>query len=344
MPTRSRRLLTSALVLTTLSPAAVLAAPGSTSATAAPAARASTAAVTFVSYNIRTADAKDAHSRKNPHGDPLSWRRRAPYAVKAVTDQHPDVVGLNEVRTYNKIKDPTTGTKVGSQIYLRRAFAKAGYAALNWTNPPTDPKVAERPKMIFVNTATITHLASRVAAYAGGGSCNKGRSAALAALQVKATGTIFYAVNTHLSAGRKCAPVRESQARQLHAMIQTFASDTYGVRPLVVSGDLNVAPDDREQTLSILTSEVGAPVPYKLKARPTLDESREGTVNRGWRDAADGDRFPHSADPNRFDYVLASSDVSNVKKSYRVVTTTVPGSPYTPSDHYPISMTLRIPV
>ena len=176
--------------------------------------------LTVISYNIRLGEADDGTN---------SWKYRLPASSMMIEDQKPDIFGLQEAYIY--------------QVRYLEEYVK-GYKSVGVGRE--DGKKEGEHMSIFYNTKRIKllkwgtfWLSETPDKPSKGWDAACRRTATWALLKDKASGRKFYYVNTHLDHIGK-----EARAKGLSLILDRIKDINPDGLPMVLTGDLNVTPDD----------------------------------------------------------------------------------------------------
>ena len=178
------------------------------------------AQISVISYNIRMGEADDGTN---------SWQYRYPTSAMMIDDQRPDIFGLQEAYDY--------------QVKYLKEYVK-GYKCVGVGRE--DGKHEGEHMSIFYNTSTVKLVkwgtfwlseTPEVPSMGWDAACK--RTATWALLRHKASGKLFYYVNTHLDHVGE-----EAQRKGLELIVDRIAQINPEGYPMVLTGDFNVTPDN----------------------------------------------------------------------------------------------------
>lgn len=205
--------------------------------------------LTVISYNIRNGEANDGTN---------SWQYRYPASAMMITDQKPDIFGVQEAYDY--------------QVKYLEEYC-AGYKCVGVGRE--DGKHKGEHMSIFYNKKTVkllkwgTYWLSETPDKPSKGwdaACR--RTATWALMKDKKNGRKFYYVNTHLD---HVGPVAQKKGLELIVnRIKAMNKEGY---PMVLTGDFNVEPSN--PVLSDLDKMMSS-------ARETAVKTDKGNTYNGW--------------------------------------------------------------
>lgn len=176
--------------------------------------------ITVISYNIRMGAAKDGTN---------SWEYRYPASAMMITDQAPDVFGVQEAYDY--------------QVKYLNDYCK-GYKSVGVGRE--NGKTKGEHMSIFYNTKNISLLkwgtywlseTPETPSMGWDAACK--RTATWTLMKDKRTGRKFYYVNTHLDHAGK-----EAQKNGLKLIVERIKAMNKEGYPMILTGDFNVTPDN----------------------------------------------------------------------------------------------------
>lgn len=176
--------------------------------------------ITVISYNIRMGAAKDGTN---------SWEYRYPASAMMITDQAPDVFGVQEAYDY--------------QVKYLNDYCK-GYKSVGVGRE--NGKTKGEHMSIFYSTKNISLLkwgtywlseTPETPSMGWDAACK--RTATWTLMKDKRTGRKFYYVNTHLDHVGK-----EAQKNGLKLIVERIKAMNKEGYPMILTGDFNVTPDN----------------------------------------------------------------------------------------------------
>ncbi|MGN1211550.1 MAG: endonuclease/exonuclease/phosphatase family protein [Candidatus Cryptobacteroides sp.] len=176
--------------------------------------------ITVISYNIRMGAAKDGTN---------SWEYRYPASAMMITDQAPDVFGVQEAYDY--------------QVKYLNDYCK-GYKSVGVGRE--NGKTKGEHMSIFYNTKNISLLkwgtywlseTPETPSMGWDAACK--RTATWTLMKDKRTGRKFYYVNTHLDHVGK-----EAQKNGLKLIVERIKAMNKEGYPMILTGDFNVKPEN----------------------------------------------------------------------------------------------------
>lgn len=243
-----------------------------------------------MSYNIRYADANDGTN---------SWDFRASASLEMISDQKPDIIGLQEA--------------LDRQVEFLKYFLD-DYNAVGVGRD--DGKRKGEHMSIFYNKKTValkkwgTFWLSETPSKVGPGwDAKHNRTATWALMKDKRTGKMFYFVDTHLD--HKGEVAREEGVKTLLAEMDKINSKGL---PVVLVGDFNMRPDN----------------PYLLPVRARMKCTREVAALTDDKNTTNGWGKPNQ---HIIDYIWFEGFSSCTE--YETITKPYLGKNFI-SDHYPI--------
>ena len=244
-----------------------------------------------MSYNIRMGSANDGTN---------SWQFRFPATLEMLTDQKPDVFGVQEALE-DQLMVITENIKGYKQVGVGRDNGKKKGEFMS----------------IFWNTKTVSlikwgtfWLSDTPDKPSKGWDAACYRTATLALMKDKKTGKKFYFVNTHLDHKGK-----EAQKNGLMLIIDRIASINPEGYPMVLTGDFNIKPNN--PAIAELDKKMSS-------TRSIAEKTDNNKTFNNWGKAAD-DMI--------IDYIYVSGFSSCPE--YQTVTKSYFNKKYV-SDHYPI--------
>ncbi len=256
-----------------------------------------------MSFNIRYGTANDGDNR---------WPLRRDFLMDVVRQDNPDVLGLQEA-LHDQIVEMTTALPTYAVIGVGRDDGKTRgeYAAILYRRDRFH--VAESGTFWFSDTPSV------VASKSWGNTIT--RICTWARL-VDRQGGAFWVFNVHLD--HQSQPSRERSTALLAERIRARANPA---EPVIVTGDFNVGEDN--PALPVL---VGGATPLLVdtfrRLHPAATEVGTFTGFDATRTTGD-----------KIDYVLVSPGVEVLKSA--IIRTAQDGR--LPSDHFPVTATLRLP-
>ncbi|MGM9742083.1 MAG: endonuclease/exonuclease/phosphatase family protein [Candidatus Cryptobacteroides sp.] len=205
--------------------------------------------ITVISYNIRMGAAKDGTN---------SWEYRYPASAMMITDQAPDVFGVQEAYDY--------------QVMYLNDYCK-GYKSVGVGRE--NGKTKGEYMSIFYNTKNIsllkwgTYWLSETPDKPSMGwdaACK--RTATWTLMKDKRTGRKFYYVNTHLDHVGK-----EAQKNGLKLIVERIKAMNKEGYPMILTGDFNVKPEN--PVLEDLNK-------MMISARKSAVKTDNGDTFNGW--------------------------------------------------------------
>lgn len=249
--------------------------------------------ITVISYNIRMGAAKDGTN---------SWEYRYPASAMMITDQAPDVFGVQEAYDY--------------QVKYLNDYCK-GYKSVGVGRE--NGKTKGEHMSIFYNTKNISLLkwgtywlseTPETPSMGWDAACK--RTATWTLMKDKRTGRKFYYVNTHLDHVGK-----EAQKNGLKLIVERIKAMNKEGYPMILTGDFNVTPDN--PVLEDLDK-------MMISARKSAVKTDNGDTFNGW-----------GKGKGVIDYIYYSgfstcTTLEVIRKPYMERTYI--------SDHYPVKATL----
>jgi endonuclease/exonuclease/phosphatase family metal-dependent hydrolase len=271
--------------------------------------------LSVMSFNIRYGSANDGENH---------WNNRREMVFDVFRNHHPDIVGLQEALDFQIAEIRRALTKYG-QIGVAREDGKTEgeYSVILYRLDRFD--VDESETFWLSDTPEVP------------GSSHWGnarvRICTWARFVEKKSGKAFYLYNTHLD--HVSQPSREKSAVLLAQRIR----DRRHPDPFVVTGDFNAGEDNPVVTyLKGMTSLGGPDGRESSSSVPMVDTFR--VLHPHIKDVRTGHGFRGSRQGNKIDYVLAPPDVKVLEA--QILYDNVDGR--YPSDHFPVTARLRLPV
>jgi len=264
---------------------------------------AAAADLAVMSFNIRYGTANDGENR---------WPLRRDFLMDVVRQDNADVIGLQEA-LHDQIVEMTTALPAYGVIGVGRDDGKTRgeYAAILYRRDRFH--VAESGTFWFSDTPSV------VASTSWGNTIT--RICTWARL-IDRQGGAFWVFNVHLD--HQSQPSRERSTTLLAERIRARANPG---EPVVVTGDFNVG--ENNAALPVLVGG-GAPLLVDTFRRLHPDTKGVGTFTGFDASRTTGDKI---------DYVLVTPGVEVLKAA--IVRTAKDGR--LPSDHFPVTATLRLP-
>jgi endonuclease/exonuclease/phosphatase family metal-dependent hydrolase len=294
-------------------------------------------------------------------GDRTPWANRRNTVVSQIMGEHLDVLGAQEVdQSYTRTSQLVDGAN--QYLDLLNGLNKAGgsYAltneyAYNCVRPETSyncvyqDRGASGNSRIYYNTQTLELVSQGSYAFQASYQNHKDFMA-WAVMRMKATGTEFLFVTTHL-----CPPDRTVRVQQWNELIDEI-NLIKGTMPVVVTGDFNVQKFDTiAQTMlpAMKNAGYGDVLNQTYATNPIANPRAQKSIN-GWMNSLGGwdrDVKLHSYYNNRdktgnnIDSIFASNNLP--VKEWKVVVDYDPTSLQQlgtiPSDHHLVRATLTMP-
>ena len=249
--------------------------------------------ITVISYNIRMGAAKDGTN---------SWEYRYPASAMMITDQAPDVFGVQEAYDY--------------QVKYLNDYCK-GYKSVGVGRE--NGKTKGEHMSIFYNTKNISRLkwgtywlseTPETPSMGWDAACK--RTATWTLMKDKRTGRKFYYVNTHLDHVGK-----EAQKNGLKLIVERIKAMNKEGYPMILTGDFNVTPDN--PVLEDLDK-------MMISARKSAVKTDNGDTFNGW-----------GKSKGVIDYIYYSG--FSTCTTFEVIRKPYMERTYI-SDHYPVKATL----
>lgn len=249
--------------------------------------------ITVISYNIRMGAAKDGTN---------SWEYRYPASAMMITDQAPDVFGVQEAYDY--------------QVKYLNDYCK-GYKSVGVGRE--NGKTKGEHMSIFYNTKNISLLkwgtywlseTPETPSMGWDAACK--RTATWTLMKDKRTGRKFYYVNTHLDHAGK-----EAQKNGLKLIVERIKAMNKEGYPMILTGDFNVTPDN--PVLEDLDK-------MMISARKSAVKTDNGDTFNGW-----------GKSKGVIDYIYYSG--FSTCTTFEVIRKPYMERTYI-SDHYPVKATL----
>lgn len=176
--------------------------------------------IKVMSYNIRYGEANDGTN---------SWAWRYPATAEMITDQQPDVFGVQEALSY-QIRFIEENFRDYTYVGVGRDNGKkeGEYAAIFWNKKTVS--------MLKWGTFWLSETPDKPSM---GWDAACSRTATWALMKDKKTGRKFYFVNTHLD-----HVGAEAQKNGLQLIIDKLAELNKDSYPVVLTGDFNVTPEN----------------------------------------------------------------------------------------------------
>jgi endonuclease/exonuclease/phosphatase family metal-dependent hydrolase len=294
-------------------------------------------------------------------GDRTPWANRRSTVVSQVMGEHPDVLGAQEVdQSYTRTSHLVDGATQYFDLLNGLNEAGGSYAltnsnSYNCVHPETSyncvyqDQGASGGNRIYYNTQTLALV--RQSAYVFPSLYQSHQDGlAWAVLRVKATGTEFLFVTTHL-----CPPDRTVRVRQWNELIDKVNA-LKGTLPVVVTGDFNVQKFDtiaKTMLPAMRNAGYGDVLNQTYATNPIANPRAQSSVN-GWMSSLGGwdrDVRLHSyytsrtKTANNIDWVFASNNLP-VRQWKTVVDydpTSLQQLGTIPSDHHLVRATLTLP-
>ncbi len=274
--------------------------------------------IKVISFNIRLFPGNDG---------PNSWEYRREATPAMINSIHPDLFGLQEA--YSEQIDYITEhcPEYGHYGVGREDGISGGEHMAIFYN-----------KDLFTLKDSLTFWLSEtpdIPSLGWDAACR--RTATVALLENKSTGSHIYYVNTHLDHVGLTAQ-REGLNLIMHR-IDSLNVESY---PVILTGDFNMIPSD--PNLQVLEGKM-------YSARHTAEETDETPSFNGWKplpdkdgnpdleDAALGDNLKESDEMLTIDYIYYSGFAGCSK--FETITTTFCDIPFI-SDHYPVMAILSL--
>jgi endonuclease/exonuclease/phosphatase family metal-dependent hydrolase len=262
-----------------------------------------TADLSVMSFNIRYGTANDGENR---------WPLRRDFLMDVVRQDNADVIGLQEA-LHDQIVEMTTALPAYGVIGVGRDDGKTRgeYAAILYRRDRFH--VAESGTFWFSDTPSV------VASTSWGNTIT--RICTWARL-IDRQGGAFWVFNVHLD--HQSQPSRE---RSTTLLAERIRARTNPDEPVIVTGDFNVG-----ETNAALPALIGGSTPLLVDTFRRLhpDTKEVGTFTGFDAARTTGDKI---------DYVLVTPSVEVLKAA--IVRTAKDGR--LPSDHFPVTATLRLP-
>ena len=249
--------------------------------------------ITVISYNIRMGAAKDGTN---------SWEYRYPASAMMITDQAPDVFGVQEAYDY--------------QVKYLNDYCK-GYKSVGAGRE--NGKTKGEHMSIFYNKKNISLLkwgtywlseTPETPSMGWDAACK--RTATWTLMKDKRTGRKFYYVNTHLDHVGK-----EAQKNGLKLIVERIKAMNKEGYPMILTGDFNVTPDN--PVLEDLDK-------MMISARKSAVKTDNGDTFNGW-----------GKSKGVIDYIYYSG--FSTCTTFEVIRKPYMERTYI-SDHYPVKATL----
>jgi len=260
-----------------------------------------------MSFNIRYGSGGDGENH---------WPNRREMVFDVIRKQNSDVVGLQEALRF-QIDEIRAALPMYGEIGVAREDGRTDgeYSAILFR--------ADRFGVAEAGTFWLSDTPGVVGSNQWGGACV--RICTWARLIENSSGKAFYIFNTHLD--HRSQPSREKSAVLLARRI---ANRTHG-DPFVLTGDFNAGEDN--PAVTYLTGKTGAESPVTM-----VDTFR--VLHPNARDVRTHHAFKGIRQGSKIDYVLAPRTAEVLEAEILYDNT---NGRY-PSDHYPVSARLRLPV
>ncbi|MHC4354659.1 MAG: endonuclease/exonuclease/phosphatase family protein [Planctomycetota bacterium] len=260
-----------------------------------------------MSFNIRYGSAGDGENR---------WPNRRGMVFDVIRKQQSDVVGLQEALRF-QINEIREALPAYGEIGVAREDGRTDgeYSAILFR--------ADRFGVAEAGTFWLSDTPDVAGSNTWGSACV--RICTWARLIENDSGKAFYIFNTHLD--HRSQPSREKSAVLIARRI---ANRTHG-DPFVLTGDFNAG--ENNPAITYLTGKAGAEPPVKL-----VDTFR--LLHPDVKDVRTGHSFRGGRQGHKIDYVLAQPSAQVLEAE--ILYDNVDGR--YPSDHYPVTARLRLPV
>jgi endonuclease/exonuclease/phosphatase family metal-dependent hydrolase len=260
-----------------------------------------------MSFNIRYGSAGDGENR---------WPNRREMVFDVIRKQQSDVVGLQEALRF-QINEIREALPAYGEIGVAREDGRTDgeYSAILFR--------ADRFGVAEAGTFWLSDTPDVAGSNTWGSACV--RICTWARLIENDSGKAFYIFNTHLD--HRSQPSREKSAVLIARRI---ANRTHG-DPFVLTGDFNAG--ENNPAITYLTGKAGAEPPVKL-----VDTFR--LLHPDVKDVRTGHSFRGGRQGHKIDYVLAQPSAQVLEAE--ILYDNVDGR--YPSDHYPVTARLRLPV
>ncbi len=273
----------------------------------APAAGANDLELRVMSFNIRYGTGNDGENR---------WPNRREMVFDVIRSQNSDVVGLQEALRF-QIDEIRKALPAYGEIGVAREDGRTDgeYSAILFR--------ADRFGVAEAGTFWLSDTPDVAGSSHWGNACV--RICTWARLIENKSGKAFYIFNTHLD--HRSQPSREKSAALLARRIASRNHED----PFVLTGDFNAG--ENNPVITYLTGKAGAEPPVALVdtfrvLQPDVKDVRTGHAFRGGRQG------------HKIDYILALPSAKVLEA--QILYDNIDGR--YPSDHYPVTALLRLPV
>jgi endonuclease/exonuclease/phosphatase family metal-dependent hydrolase len=296
-------------------------------------------------------------------GDQLPWLRRRDAVLAQITREHPDVLGLQEANQsssyaarlkggdtqYRDIRNGLNG--LGGHYEVTNDFPNNCVKAAYSTNCTYQYRGASGDNRILYNTDTLS-MVSQGSYYYTHQETAGTRNMTWAVFEVKASGSRFLFVDTHLIATAAKTALREQQWRELI----TKTNELKGSLPVITVGDFNTHKmEDLAATMLPLMKSAGYGdvLSQQYQVNPGVGIRAQHVVN-GWLNSYNHFKrdltvysYANRRDKtgNNIDWIFASNSLA-VPEWETVVNydpTTLQATGTIPSDHDMVRATITIP-
>ena len=268
-----------------------------------------------MSFNIRYGSANDGENR---------WENRREMVFDVFRNHHPDIVGLQEALDF-QIAEIRKALPAYAEIGVAREDGKTEgeYSAILYRLDRFD--VDESGTFWLSDTPEVPGSSH------WGNACV--RICTWARFAEKKSGKAFYLYNTHLD--HVSQPSREKSA----VLLAQRVHNRKHLDPLIVTGDFNAGEHNPVVTyLKGKTSLSGLDGRESNNSVPMVDTFR--VLHPDIKDVRTGHGFRGSRQGNKIDYVFAPPDIKVLEA--QILHDNIDGR--YPSDHFPVTARLRLPV
>lgn len=264
-----------------------------------------------MTYNLRYPQAEDT--------GPKRWSQRSASVVARVTDNAPDILGVQEA------KRPSGDFNLAN--VMKTALTGAGHAYDVFDPGGGSPKLIFFRRARFEIAEAVTDANNHALPNPGESPACKDlaadKKAAWVKLRDKSTGKVYFIVNTHLVAG-DCPKTRENSAVAIKKLVNARS----GGLPVIIMGDMNSDPQAAgaggEETIHILEKR-GKDLTLAGDYAGSTTNAR-ATFNTSW----DFTR----RDTRRIDYILIGG--GKLKATGHDIDRAKNRDGISPSDHFPV--------
>ncbi|MEA3227045.1 MAG: endonuclease/exonuclease/phosphatase family protein [Planctomycetota bacterium] len=268
-----------------------------------------------MSFNIRYGSANDGENR---------WPNRREMVFDLIREQSSDVIGLQEALRF-QIDEIREAVLVYGEIGVAREDGRIDgeYSAILFR--------ADRFGVAEAGTFWLSDTPEVAGSNQWGGACV--RICTWARLIENSSGRAFYIFNTHLD------HVSQRSREKSAVLISQRIRSRNHKDPFVVTGDFNAG--ENNPVVTYLKGKTTAVAPRGNKVEtpvPLVDTFR--VLHPDVKDVRTGHAFRGGREGNKIDYVLAPATAKVLEA--QILYDNVDGR--YPSDHYPVTARLRLPI